>query len=428
MQSYDKAALAQAVLAAMTVVAGTAGAQTLYGGGATLPAPGYVGPNNAISSSRLTTPDELPPDSLFGAYTDQLEDALVQYCQTGSGTGKNVFTGSAGVAADFACPPFSVTPIGFGAPSGQVLPDFAASDSPVAAGDITNFYANPSVSAHVAPVQVPAIAAAVAVILNNPDVSGTPNITTSQICQVFSGGITDWSSLTQADGKPFPSRAITAVYRSDGSGTTFNFSNHLSAVCPADGVTGFFTSQNWTGTPSASVVGTLSPTNQVGASGNPGVVTAVANTTGAIGYAEYADAIAINPNVPHFTVDNEDPTDLVIPPSLTFTTGQVIATADNANGTPVLQAVSTADTHPECLLLVNPTTYSNPMSGYSIIAVTYLLGYYAGNGSNTQAVSDLLSSTYNDVVKNAAKQIAPSNGYAFLVADPTATIKSCVNN
>lgn len=424
MNTNDRRMLGHAVLAALTVVTGSAGAQTLYGGGATLPAPGYVGPANAISPDRLTPPDAIPVTALFGAYSLVTSNSpQVQYCQTGSGVGKSVLEGGAGFAADNPCPSFLVTnPMGFEAPSGQLFPDFIASDSPLAATDITNFYDNASVSARVAPVQVPAIAAEIAIVYNNTSITGTPNITTSDLCRVLSGEATQWSDLNLP--APPGTSAIQVVFRSDGSGTTFNLSNHLAAVCPS--ATGFWTSQNWTGTPSNSVIGLISPapTNQVGASGNPGVVTKVNTTIGAIGYAEYADALALG-GIPHFTVDMKDPTDVVLPTTLSFTTGQVISAT--AGPTPGLEAVSTQDTHPECLLLVDPRSYANITDGYSIIAVTYLLGYNAGNGDNASAVSSLLSAPYNSEIQSDATDIAPNLGYQFLAADPTTIVKGCIN-
>lgn len=415
--------LRSVVAAALAIVTGPAVAQTLYGGGATLPAPAYVGPANAISSQRLTngTDPTDDPGSLFAAYTDVFFE-FVSYCQTGSGTGKNILDGVAGVAASNPCPSFSLTPTGFGAPAGMLLPDFAASDSPLAATDITAFYANPSTSARVAPVQLPSLAASIAVVFNNTDVPAGQNITTDQICQAFSGKFTNWSQIVGASVSSMP---ITIVFRSDGSGTSFNFSNHLAAVCSGDD---FLTSQNWTG--SGGVVSLLSPapTNQVGASGNPGVVTQVANTPGAIGYAEYADSLAISPTLPHFTVDGQDPTNLMLP-ALSFTTGMVIAAADNANGTPLLQPVAApypaADL--QCLMLVDPNSYSAPSTGYSIVAVTYLLGYFAGNGANTTLVEELLDSPYDSSVKTLASEVVPNNGYNFLPFDATANIKSCIN-
>ena len=70
---------------------------------------------------------------------------------------------------------------------------------------------------------------------------------------------------------------IVVVHRSDGSGTTFNFTNYLSKVSPDwKSKVGENASVEWP-------VG-------IGAKGNEGVANNVANTKGAIGYVEYAYA------------------------------------------------------------------------------------------------------------------------------------------
>ena len=78
----------------------------------------------------------------------------------------------------------------------------------------------------------------------------------------------------------FPDRKITPVYRSDGSGTTYNFTDYLSTVSPAfkSRVGGPNTTVNW-------------PTG-VGARGSSGVAGVVTRTEGAVGYADIAYALA----------------------------------------------------------------------------------------------------------------------------------------
>jgi phosphate transport system substrate-binding protein len=75
-----------------------------------------------------------------------------------------------------------------------------------------------------------------------------------------------------------PHQAITTVHRSDGSGTTFNFTNYLSKVSPEwKSKVGEGTSIDWP--------------NGVGGKGNPGVASYVQQVDGAIGYVEYAYVI-----------------------------------------------------------------------------------------------------------------------------------------
>ena len=74
-----------------------------------------------------------------------------------------------------------------------------------------------------------------------------------------------------------PSAAIAIVHRSDGSGTTFNFTNYLSKVSPdSKSRVGENTAVEW-------------PTG-IGAKGNEGVAANVVQTKGSIGYVEYAYA------------------------------------------------------------------------------------------------------------------------------------------
>ena len=100
------------------------------------------------------------------------------------------------------------------------------------------------------------------------------------LANIFLGKIAKWNDPAIAKLNPdvkMPDAAIVVVHRSDGSGTTFNFTNYLSKVS-ADwkSKVGENTAVEW-------------PTG-LGAKGNEGVANNVANTKGAIGYIEYAYA------------------------------------------------------------------------------------------------------------------------------------------
>ncbi|HEY8275817.1 MAG TPA: phosphate ABC transporter substrate-binding protein PstS [Methyloceanibacter sp.] len=100
------------------------------------------------------------------------------------------------------------------------------------------------------------------------------------LAKIFMGEITKWDdpAITKQNEKvKLPSMAIAVVHRSDGSGTTFNFTNYLAK-----------TSQDW-----KSKVGSDAAVEWpvgIGAKGNEGVANNVAQTKGAIGYVEYAYA------------------------------------------------------------------------------------------------------------------------------------------
>jgi phosphate transport system substrate-binding protein len=98
------------------------------------------------------------------------------------------------------------------------------------------------------------------------------------LADIFLGKISNWSDPAIKKLNPsltLPNQAIVTVHRSDGSGTTFIFVNYLSKVSKewADRV-GFATAVDWP-------VG-------IGAKGNEGVAGNVAQSSGAIGYVEYA--------------------------------------------------------------------------------------------------------------------------------------------
>jgi phosphate transport system substrate-binding protein len=100
------------------------------------------------------------------------------------------------------------------------------------------------------------------------------------LADIFLGKITKWDDASIKKLNPnakLPSQAIAVVHRSDGSGTTFIFTDYLSKV-NADwkSKVGANTAVEWP-------VG-------IGAKGNEGVANNVANTKGSIGYVEYAYA------------------------------------------------------------------------------------------------------------------------------------------
>ena len=100
------------------------------------------------------------------------------------------------------------------------------------------------------------------------------------IARIFLGEVKKWDDPAIAKLNPsakLPSQAIAIVHRSDGSGTTYNFSYYLSEASP-----------DW-----KSKVGTNTAVQWpagIGAKGNEGVANNVAQTKGSIGYVEYAYA------------------------------------------------------------------------------------------------------------------------------------------
>jgi phosphate transport system substrate-binding protein len=130
-------------------------------------------------------------------------------------------------------------------------------------------------------VQWPMVMGGIVPVVNLEGVKpGELVIDGATLAKIFLGEVKAWDDAALKALNPnakLPSSAIAVVHRSDGSGTTFNFTNYLSKVSPDwKSNVGENTAVEWP-------VG-------IGAKGNEGVANNVANTKGAIGYVEYAYA------------------------------------------------------------------------------------------------------------------------------------------
>src|SRR5580692_5479604 len=149
--------------------------------------------------------------------------------------------------------------------------DFGASDMPL----------KPDVLEKDALQQFPPVIGGEVLVVNIPGVAaGQMVLDGPTIADIYLGKITKWSDPAIAKLNPglkLPDLGIAVVHRSDGSGTTFIFTNYLSKVSPEwkDKV-GENTAVEWP-------VG-------IGAKGSEGVANNTANTVGALGYVEYAYA------------------------------------------------------------------------------------------------------------------------------------------
>jgi phosphate transport system substrate-binding protein len=130
-------------------------------------------------------------------------------------------------------------------------------------------------------VQFPMVMGGIVPVFNLPGVGpGELVIDGPTLGKIFLGQVKTWDDAALKKLNPnakLPSQAIAVVHRSDGSGTTFNFTDYLAKVSP-----------DW-----KSKVGSATAVEWpmgIGAKGNEGVANNVANTKGAIGYVEYAYA------------------------------------------------------------------------------------------------------------------------------------------
>jgi len=150
--------------------------------------------------------------------------------------------------------------------------DFGASDMPL----------EPDVLAKGELTQWPMIMGGVVPVVNLQGVApGELKLDGKTLADIYLGKVAKWDDAEIKKLNPdakLPSTAIAPIYRSDGSGTTFIYTNYLSKVSPEwkDKV-GNNTSVEW-------------PTG-IGGKGNEGVAALSARTAGAIGYVEYAYAL-----------------------------------------------------------------------------------------------------------------------------------------
>jgi phosphate transport system substrate-binding protein len=170
---------------------------------------------------------------------------------------------------------FNYQSIGSGGGQKQILErtvDFGASDGPMSDENLAK--------AKGKILHIPTVAGAVVVTYNLPD---NPKLKFDgpTLAQIFLGNITRWNDPPIAELNPgvnLPATNIIVVHRSDGSGTSYIFTDYLSSISPVwEDTVGKNTSVKW-------------PTG-LGAKGNEGVAGQVKQLPGAIGYVELIYAL-----------------------------------------------------------------------------------------------------------------------------------------
>ena len=129
-------------------------------------------------------------------------------------------------------------------------------------------------------VLLPMTAGSIVLTYNLPDAPSELKLSRDAYTGIFLGKITQWNDPVIAKANPgakLPDTKITVVSRSDGSGTTYVFTSHLSAISDA-----------WKSGPGAGK--TVNFPVGVAGKGNPGVAALIKQTPGAIGYVEYGYA------------------------------------------------------------------------------------------------------------------------------------------
>ena len=247
--------------------------------------------------------------------------------------------------------------------------DFGASDEPIKDKEAAK------VSRGV--VQIPMVGGSIAIAYNKPGCE--LKLTQKQVADIFLGNITDWKALKCAAGP------ISVAHRSDGSGTTFAFTNSLSTFSPEwKSKVGEGKSVQWP-------VG-------VGGKGNEGVAGVIQQTPCSIGYLNQSYVRGV---IKAAAVQNKAGK-FVKPTAVSGAAG-----LDNIK----LDAMNAGEDP-------NP---SGPKS-YPIVTLTWILAYKTGNGDKTKAIQKAL----NYALSPAAQKLADDLGYVPLEGGILAKSKAAV--
>jgi phosphate transport system substrate-binding protein len=233
--------------------------------------------------------------------------------------------------------------------------DFGATDEPIKSAEAAK------VSRGV--VQFPAVGGTIAIAYNKADCAKL-QLTQKQAVDIFLGNIKTWDQLKCGKGP------ITVAHRSDGSGTTFAFTNSLSAFSPEwKSKVGEGKSVKWP-------VG-------VGGKGNEGVAGVIGNTPGSIGYLNQAyvkgkiKAAALQNKAGKFVMPN------------------LKGGAAALNNIKLDGNLAGEDANPD---------------SYPISTLTWILAYQKGNGAKTPAIQAAM----NHLLSPAAQNLADDLGYVPL--------------
>lgn len=210
------------------------------------PASDLTGTLNGAGSSAQGSAQE----AWYSAFQTANGGVTINYDPSGSGAGRESFLAGA---------------VEFAGTDSYLKDDELTTESPLCVPG-TGFF------------EVPVYVSPIAVVVNVDGVDAI-NLSSATIASIFKGDITNWNDaaiVAENPGLKLPDLAITAVHRSDDSGTTKNFSKYLSETASAI----------WDG----EVSDTFPYSTGEGASGTSGVIDAVTNGTGTIGYADASKA------------------------------------------------------------------------------------------------------------------------------------------
>jgi phosphate transport system substrate-binding protein len=261
------------------------------------------------------------------------------------------------------------------------LVDFAGVDTPVppdAAAALKG-------GAH---LYFPLVVAPISVVFNIPDVDAL-RLSADTLARIFEGDITVWDAPAIRAENPtvsLPNLPVSVVHRSDGSGTTENFTKFLTGAAPVTWTLGTGPTVQW-------LPGTE------GAAGNYGVAQIVKTTPGTIGYVDYADGRALG--LTAAAVQNKSGAYIV--PSLGSAAAALVGTVIN----PDLTFDPVDGYQPDAYPITTPTwivVYEQQRSAKKAAALEAWLRFVYSNGQQLAESANFVALPDN-LVKLARAQI-----------------------
>lgn len=256
-------------------------------------------------------------------------------------------------------------------------------------------------------VQFPTVLGGVVPVVNI-DAAGSILLDGPTLAKMFSGEINRWDDAAIKalnPGVALPAQSIAVVRRSDGSGTTFVFTDYLSKV-----------SSDW----KAKVgVGTaVQWRSGIGAKGNEGVATMVRQTKGAIGYVEYAYAKQNKLSFARLVNRDGKP---VSPDSASF---QAAAAHADWTGTPGFGVILTEQPGPDAWPIAGATfilMHKEPRDPAAAVEVLRFFAWAYARGATMAEELDYVpmpAAVAGAVRKMWASEIKDASGKPLLVASP----------
>ena len=231
--------------------------------------------------------------------------------------------------------------------------DFGASDEPIKDSEAAKVKRGV--------IQFPAVGGTIAIAYNKPDCKSL-KLTQKQAVDIFLGKIASWDQLKCGKGK------LTVAHRSDGSGTTFAFTNSLSAFSPEwKSKVGEGKSVKWP-------VG-------VGGKGNEGVAGVINNTPGSIGYLNQA---YVKGNIRAAALQNR--------------AGKFVLPTE-ASGAAALNNIRLDER------LAGEEPNPDGASSYPISTLTWILAYKTGNGDKAPAIREAMLYLLSPRAQNQAESL-----------------------